>query len=58
MNKSSLFLINAEGYIIHKSEINNDDIITLNVSKYVPGIYFVRLIDDRFYSEAIKVVIQ
>ena len=58
MKKASLVIINAEGYIMQKSEIYDDEIITLNVSKYTPGIYFVRLVDDRFYTDAVKVVIQ
>lgn len=57
LTKAYIVLISAEGYIIQKSEVIDDDKITLDVSNYTPGAYFVRLIDDKFYSEAIKVVI-
>lgn len=58
MTNTCLVIISADGYIIQKSEINDDDIITLDVSKYSPGAYFIRLVNDKFYTEAVKVVIQ
>jgi hypothetical protein len=58
MTKASIVIISAEGYIIQKSEINDIDIITMDVSKHTPGAYFIRLVNDKFYTETVKLVIQ
>jgi Secretion system C-terminal sorting domain len=55
--KACLVITSAEGYIIQKKEVIDQDNLTLDVSKYTPGVYFVRLVDDKFYTEPIKVVV-
>ena len=58
MTKACLVIISAEGYIILKSELNNNDIKSLDVSKLTPGTYFIRLVNDKFYSEAVKFIVR
>jgi len=52
-----LVLINSQGFVIYKSEIIDMEEITIDISNYISGTYFIRLLDDRFYSEAMKIVV-
>jgi hypothetical protein len=58
INKACIVIINTQGYIIQKTELNDNDKISIDVSKYNPGSYYIRLVNDKFYSEAVKFIVR
>jgi hypothetical protein len=58
MSNAYIVILSLKGYIIHKTDINETDFISIDVRKFSPATYIVRLVDDKFYSEAVKIIVQ
>ena len=52
---SEIQIINAMGQVVYQNEINSD-VMSVDVSDFVSGIYFVRFIDGASVSEAVKII--
>jgi hypothetical protein len=51
-----LVIINSAGYIVEKIQLKGRDFISTDFSSFSNGTYFIRLVNSKYYSEAIKVV--
>ena len=58
MSNAYIVILSLKGYIIHKTDINETDFISIDVRKFSSATYIVRLVDDKFYSEAVKIIVQ
>jgi hypothetical protein len=57
---NEIYVVNLSGFIVYEASIDNvsDKFIKIDLSKLNSGTYFIRLLNEKYYSEGEKIIIQ
>jgi hypothetical protein len=57
LSNARVIILSTDGYIVHQEEVNQTDSLLIDVSKFNRATYYVRLVNDKLYSNPLKIVL-